>query len=128
MSLEQSTNVTYTCTTYAECVDHDLFRQYAFELIKVEFRSLKSELFSQWQNKQVTLDEFARAHTQFMRSWSESALREALESSGERSQNDIEALLNQFWTIYEQEVKERPDEHDSQSYRTFLVLKKIKNS
>ncbi len=109
--------------TYAECIDHDLFRKYKFELIKAQFCPIESVLFSQWQQKQVTVDEFAENHTQFVRSWSESALRQALETS-QRSQNDVEVLLEQFWTIFKQEVKAKPDEHDSQSFRTFLVLKK----
>ena len=119
----------YTITeyprTYEECVDHELFKQNSFELINTQFLPIESEMFSQWRNGQVPLDEFARAHTQFMRSWSESALREALQITKERSLNDIEERLNQFWSLYEQTVKENPGQHDSQSFRTFLVLKKI---
>lgn len=120
----------YTITeyprTYAECVDYELFNQNSFELIHAQFSPIESELFSQWKNQEVSLDEFARAHTQFMRSWSESALRETFEMTGKRSSNDIERLLTQFWSSYEQIVKENPDEYDSQSFRTFLILKKKK--
>ena len=119
LSLTPQELLNYTITeyprTYDECIDHELFNQYAFELVKAQFSVIESELFSQSQNKQITADEFARAHTQFMCSWSESASRKALELTGERSHNDIDELLTQFWSIYE---------HDSQSYRTLLVLKK----
>ena len=113
--------------TYSECVDIDLFSKYTLELIKAEFFLIKLELFSQWQQGQVTVDEFAHAHTQFMRGWSEPALQQALETDGKRSKNDVQVLLDQFWTLYEQEIKERPHEYDGKTFRTFIVLKKISN-
>ncbi|CAF3791070.1 unnamed protein product [Rotaria socialis] len=114
--------------TYAECVDHDLFSKFSFELVNSQFHIILSEIFSQWQQKQVTVNEFARFHTQFMRSWSESALQQALEANEKRSKTDVQVLLDRFWMMYEQEVKERPHEHDSRSFRTYLVLKKSKSA
>ena len=111
--------------SYSECLDVDLFRQCNLMLVNSEFCLVKSELFFEWENNEVDVDHFAREHTKFMCSWSESALRRALEISGARAKHEVDELLNQFWTMYEQEVKARPYEHDSRSYRTYLVLKKM---
>lgn len=113
--------------TNVECVDHDLFKKYSLELIKSEVRLVKSDLFSRWQHEQITVDAFVQAHTEYIRSWSESALQQALEANQERSKQDVQELLNQFWMMYKREVQERPHEYDVHSFRTYLILKKIKD-
>ena len=63
--------------------------------------------------------------TNSTRSWSESPLKQTLQCNGKRSKEEIDQLLERFWTIYKEEVKKRADEQNRSSCQTFLVLKKI---
>jgi hypothetical protein len=62
--------------------------------------------------------------TLYIRSWSESTLRQALLISN-RSNKDIEQILHQFWSLYEHEVKNNFDQllNIYMNY-TYLILKK----
>jgi len=112
--------------SFSECTDHDLFVQCSLKLIKAELHKIKSYLFDQYKNGKITLDEFAKTLTPIMRTWSETILRQAIQSNG-RSLEDIENILKQFWILFEKEVRERPNayEHPICFYNTYLILQKV---
>ncbi|CAF4382604.1 unnamed protein product, partial [Adineta steineri] len=70
-------------------------------------------------------DDFAKDRTQFVRSLGEPSLRQAVEMNNKRSEKDIQILLDQFWKMYEREVKQLSNQFDTSSCRTYLILKKI---
>ena len=111
-----------------ECLDKDLFKRCSLELIQSEFCHVESKMYDKYLQGELTLDGFAQARTDFTRSYSESALKQCLEKSERRSSEQVEQLLDRFWSIYSQQVREKPDEHNSSSYRSHLVLKKIESS
>ena len=70
----------------------------------------------------MALDIFARANTGLIRSVSESILKQTWLNNG-RAEEDIPQLLDQFWTLYEQQLMEQPDYNDSYQNYAFIVLK-----
>ncbi|CAF0844401.1 unnamed protein product [Didymodactylos carnosus] len=114
--------------SYSECIDDQLFARYSFELIKSDSGSVKMPFIEQWQNGQMTLDEFVRSMALYVRSWSESTLKHALLVNN-RLKEDIEQILNQFWSLYEHQVrKECYQLVDMYINFTSLVLKKKKKN
>ncbi|CAF1075365.1 unnamed protein product [Rotaria sordida] len=110
--------------TYSECIDEELFKKFSFKLIKSELSEARINILTRYQQGEVSLDEFAKDRTQFVRSWGEPSLRQALEMNDHRSEKDIEILLDQFWNMYEQEVKEHANQFDTSSPRIYLIVKK----
>ncbi|CAF1158856.1 unnamed protein product [Adineta steineri] len=110
--------------SFSECVDDELFAKCSFELIKVEFNKTNIALMDQYQNGNVPLDKFSKVVTSIMQSWSESSLKQALEINGQ-STEEINKILDQFWILYEQEIRANPDEYIACSYYTYLILKKV---
>ncbi|CAF1132389.1 unnamed protein product [Didymodactylos carnosus] len=90
--------------SYSECIDDQLFARCSLKLIKSNFGSVKMPFIKQWHDGEMTLDEFARSITLYIRSWSELTLKQALLINN-RSKKDIEQMLNQFWSLYDQEVR-----------------------
>jgi hypothetical protein len=41
-----------------------------------------------------------------------------------RTEKDIQTLLDQFWNMYEREVKELSNQFDTSSPRAYLILQK----
>jgi len=111
--------------SYDECIDENIFNQYSFQLIKAKLCNASKNLYQQQELGQITLDQFAQNRTEFMRPWCEPILRTALEINKKRSKEEIDQLLNQYWTIYELQIKEKPHEYNSYLTYTYLVLKKI---
>ncbi|CAF0856886.1 unnamed protein product [Adineta steineri] len=109
---------------YSECINDELFARYKFDVIKSEFSSVTIPFIKQWQDKQITLDEFVRLLTSYVRSWSESILKQALFENN-KSEKDIEQTINQFWNLYDQEVRKRFDQFlNIRSNVIYLILKK----
>ncbi|CAF1354069.1 unnamed protein product [Rotaria sordida] len=111
--------------SYSECIDNDLFEKFSFKLIKAKIYEVKTNIFLRFQQDELTLDEFAKDRTQFMRSWSEPSLREVLEKNEHRSRDEIEQLLDEFWNMYERKVKKYSNQFDIFFCETYLILKKI---
>ena len=61
--------------------------------------------------------------TMLMRPGTELALKQALEING-RSNEEIEKILTQFWSLYEEKVRHELDHGDGNTYATYLILKK----
>ncbi|CAF2845344.1 unnamed protein product [Rotaria sp. Silwood2] len=80
--------------------------------------------FTRLQQGELTLDEFVKDHTRFLRSWAEPSLRETLERNNHRSNEGVETLLDQFWNLYEREVKELLNQFDLCCFYAYLILKK----
>ncbi|CAF4499068.1 unnamed protein product [Rotaria sp. Silwood2] len=73
---------------------------------------------------ELTLDEFVKDHTRLLRSWAEPSLRETLERNNHRLNEEVETLLDQFWNLYEREVKELSNQFDLCCFYAYLILKK----
>ena len=110
--------------SYEECVDMELFARCSMKLIKSEFVPLEIPLFKQWQDGQLTLDEFAHSATSLVRGWSESILQQTL-IKNDRVKEDIPQLLNRFWTSHEEEVKKRTYVYQKCVNYTYVILKKV---
>ncbi len=111
---------------YNECVDENLFTQYSFQLIRSGLVSVGSPLFKQWKEEQITSDEFIRSTTLFVRSWSESILQQTLTNNG-RKEEDIPIILNRFWALYEDKIREQPEIGNFSMEYVYLILKKKSN-
>ncbi|CAF1489194.1 unnamed protein product [Rotaria sordida] len=107
-----------------ECLDFELFNRCSFKLIKSTLKKVSIRLFDDYRQGRKTLDECARVYTQWTRSWVESVLRQTLEMH-ERSTKDIETILDQYWTHFENAAKERPHDDIVNMCDNYLVLKKI---
>jgi hypothetical protein len=111
------------CRSYEECIDERVFTQYSFDLIKSKFASMSSPLFKQWKEGHISLDEFARSISLYVQGWSESILQQTLINNG-RTKENISIILNQFWALYEEKVKAKPDVADFCLHHIYLILKK----
>ncbi|CAF1161730.1 unnamed protein product [Adineta steineri] len=111
--------------SYDECVDKELFDQYSFEVIHSNMSAVDFKFYGQLKNNEMELEEFSRKQTEFIRCATDSVLREALESTGQRSKVDIDQLSNQFWSLYKEHVHQNPDDFDIKCYQTYVVLKKL---
>jgi len=108
---------------YNECVDENLFTQHSFQLLRSEFISIGSPLFKQWKEEQITLDDFVCLTTSFVRSFSESILQQTLMDNG-RTQEDITIILNQFWTLFKDKIREQPEIGNCSLEYVYIILKK----
>ncbi|CAF1364472.1 unnamed protein product [Didymodactylos carnosus] len=108
----------------SECVDFELFERCSFKLIKAEFSYMKYPIFVRYQNGHITLDQFAKTLTVIMRTTTELSFKQALEITG-RSKEDIDKILTQFWTLYEETVRNEPFHDDVNTYIVCLILKKV---
>ncbi|CAF3663667.1 unnamed protein product [Rotaria sp. Silwood1] len=114
--------------SYLECIDDQLFARCSFQLIKSDIGSVKLPFIERWQNKQMTVDEFARSITLYIRGWSESTLKQVLLINN-RSKQDIEQILNRFWSLFDHEArKEFYHLLDISINLTYLILKKMKGN
>lgn len=111
--------------SYKECLDEELFKQYSLELITSAFQRTPSKFYDDFQQKRISVDQFAQLNTDFVRGWSESTLKQTLTMSENRSKEDINKLLDRFWLIYKQQVKEKPEKYNDGLDETCLVLKKV---
>jgi hypothetical protein len=106
-----------------ECIDQHLFNKYSFKLINNDISCIDFKFYEQLKNGEITLDQFAQIQTGFMRCGTESILKQTLQL--QRSQQDIQQLLDSFWEIYYEQVKLNPQQLQISSHQTYLILKKI---
>jgi hypothetical protein len=107
----------------SECIDLELFQRCSLKLIRAELICLKSLIFNQYRNREITRHQFAKSLTMLMRPGTELALKQALHING-RSNQDIDKISTQFWSLYEQKVKDEFYQNDLNTYATYLILKK----
>ncbi|UJR24570.1 hypothetical protein I4U23_005945 [Adineta vaga] len=109
--------------SYEDCVDEKFCKQYSFELINSKSVLIPSPIYKQWEEKQITNDEFARLYTEFVRSWNESIVEQTLINNG-RQQKEIPELLNRFWNSYEEKLRNEPEKGHSSGNYSYIILKK----
>ena len=107
--------------SYKELVDEELFLRYSLQVIQSDFVS--ASWFTQWQERQMTLDEFACSITSYFRGWLEPILSQTL-LKNDRAKEEIPTILSRFWHLCEQEIKQRPDHIRSSVNHAFIILKK----
>ncbi|CAF3783056.1 unnamed protein product [Rotaria sp. Silwood1] len=83
----------YYCT-YEEYINYDLFKKFSLKLIKSELCDTRTDTFPRFQQGELTLDEFVKDHTRFLRSWTAPSLRETLARNNHRLNEDVETLLD----------------------------------
>jgi hypothetical protein len=105
--------------SFAECVDAQLFARCSLQVIRAEFASVPMPFAEQAQDEHL-----ARSITSYVRSWSELTLKKTL-IDNHRAENEIEEILRQFWSSYEQETrKEAIQLIDTHMNFIYLILKK----
>ena len=114
------------CRSYIECVDQELFAKHNFELIVADFVRIESPVGRRLENGEITLDDFARTETLAVRSALEYPIKQALLINRQRSMEEIEKILNQYWNMHETEVKKQPQMFTSDLKVINLVLRKLK--
>ncbi|CAF1453555.1 unnamed protein product [Adineta steineri] len=107
----------------SECIDMELFHRCSLKLIKVELVCLKSLIFHQYRNHEITHAHLAKSVTMLMQSGTELALKQSLQING-RSNQEIDEIIMQFWHLYEQTINNEVFENDINTYATYLILKK----
>ncbi|CAF1238454.1 unnamed protein product [Adineta steineri] len=107
----------------SECIDMELFHRCSLKLIKVELVCLKSLIFHQYRNHEITHAHLAKSLTMLMQSGTELALKQSLQING-RSNQEIDEIIMQFWHLYEQTINNEVFENDINTYATYLILKK----
>ncbi|CAF1206730.1 unnamed protein product [Rotaria sordida] len=111
--------------TYEECLNEELFKRCSLQLIESDFHIVESKFDQEFQQGKITLEEFLQMHIGYQRSWGESILRQALEMNEKRSKEEIDQVLDRFWSIYKDGMKENSKEYKTGYYQTYLVLKKL---
>jgi len=74
-------------------------------------------------SKTMTPIEYAKSFVPTTRTWSHSTFKAAL--SDDRTDQEKEDILEQFWTNYEELVAEAPEEHGMDYVHSYLVIEKI---
>jgi hypothetical protein len=103
-----------------ELLDHSLFARCSLQLIKAEQIIVKSPTAEQLRQGTITADECARIRTLGVRSWSGSIMEQVLAHNPQR-----EMIINQFWTMYEEQVKQQPEQYFTEVRPAFLIFKKL---
>jgi hypothetical protein len=111
--------------SYDECIDNEIFEKCSFELIKSDISTVELPFCQQWKKGDMSIDEFAKIHTGLFRCGTESILKQTLEINEKRSKEEIDQLLNRFWQIYNEQIKQNPHEFIIKSCQTYLILKKL---
>jgi hypothetical protein len=106
-----------------ECTDLELFNRCSLKVIKAELVCSKATVFEQYQNGRITRHDFAKSLTMLMRPGTELALKQALQING-RSNEEIDKISTQFWSLYEEKVGDELYHGDVNTYATYLILKK----
>ncbi|CAF0736016.1 unnamed protein product [Adineta steineri] len=119
----------YTLPVYIrshdECVDEKLFNQYSFQLIHSNISTVDFKFYEQLKSNKITLEQFAERQTEFIRCATDSVLRGVLESTENRSKENIDQLSNEFWNLYYKGVYENEDNFDIGCCQAYVVLKKL---
>ena len=111
--------------TYKECLNEELFKRCSLHLITSAFETVQSKFDQEFQQEKISLDQLVEKHIGYQRSWGESILRQALQMHKKRSKEEISQLLDRFWSIYRDGLRENPQEYPIGYYQTYLVLKKL---
>ena len=110
----------------SECVDNELFDRCSLQLIQAEISQLKVPLLELYHNNQLTFDQLAKIFSKVFQSTMEPLIHRLLQMSG-RSKEEIDQLSKEFWIVYEEKLKERPNLviNSNQYVCACLVLKKL---
>lgn len=112
------------CRSYAECVDNDLFKKLDLELVVADTVEVKSNLGEKMRNGEITIDFLAQAMTKGVRTAFEYPLKQVLTSNGQRSAEEINKILDQYWDLHEQGMKQQSYDFNTDMVVINLVLKK----
>ena len=75
----------------------------------------------------MTLEEFVQAHTGSIHRWSETVLRQGSQNSGEGTHEEVDECVNQFRTIYTEQLRKNLKEfHDGFNQARFCIEKVLK--
>lgn len=119
---EELLNYTIPChhRSFDDFLDHSLFVRCSLQLIKAEQITVKNPTSERMQQGTITVDEYARARTLSVYSWSASTLEQALAQNPQK-----EMIINQFWAMFEEQVKQHPEQYFNEMRPTSLILQKF---
>ena len=106
-----------------ENVDEHLFAQYSFDLIASDCVFIKSPLLEIWKGNEITFDEFIGSYAACIRSWTEPIIKQVLIKGG-RAPDNISIILNKFWALFEDRIRETADVVIFGVKYAYVVLKK----
>lgn len=126
LSREELIDFTYPfyLRSLPECYDTDLFLRYSLKLLKIELIHLKSFLFLQYENQQITFSQFSQSIYILMQSSTEPILRQIL-AEHQRSNEEIIHLLKQFWSLFKNKIQNEMHPKNLHTYVTCLILQKL---
>lgn len=107
----------------SECIDQELFIRCSLKLIKIELIHLKSLIFSQYKNNQITFNQFATSLLTLMQSGIDSIFKQTLEIH-HRTNEEINQISIQFWSLFEEKIKTEKHPDNVNTYATYLILQK----
>lgn len=107
----------------SECIDLELFNRCSLKLIKVELIPIKSCIFYQYQIKQITFDNFVKSLVILMQSGIDSILKQTLKIH-RKSNEEIDNISTQFWSLFEEKIRNESHNDNVNIYVTYLILKK----
>ncbi|CAF3390100.1 unnamed protein product [Rotaria socialis] len=109
----------------SECLDYELFDRCSLKLIKGELSRLKLPILEHYHNGLLTFDQLIKIFTKVFQSTMEPLVMQILKKNG-RSKEEIEQISSDFWMVYEEKLKEKPDSvvNSNQYVCACLILKK----
>ena len=127
LTSEELTDFTYSfyLRSSKETLDEELFARHSLRLVHSELLAIESPVYQQWQAGNISFEQFAQQSSAFVRSWSQSILEQTLLKHRKNSAEDIPQLLDQFYRLYEQQIREQKDAYDREINYAYLTLKKI---
>ena len=94
-----------------------------FDLISARDVLVEMPLFDMWKHGAISLEEFADRDAQYIRGWSEPALKQALLRAG-RGKENVPDILDSFYRRYAQLTMRKASGLDSHGYYARIVLRK----
>jgi len=112
--------------TLDELTDENILKETNFELITNDLIESEQTLYVDFKQGKITLDEFGKKFTGFVRSWSEATLISALDAN--RDEEDKGRIIEQVYSELKRRVKSIEGlklMELNRSYSHFVILRKI---
>jgi hypothetical protein len=105
--------------SFDDFLDHSLYARYSLQLIKAEQFTTENPWLEKLRQGTIKVDEYARARRLAIQSTSGSILEQVLVHNTQR-----DTIMNQFWAMCEDKIKQHLEPHSNQFRQTCLILKK----
>ena len=112
--------------TLDELTDENILKETNFEVITSDLIESEQSLYVDFEQGKITVDEFGKKFTGFVRSWSEASLISALDAN--RDEEEKRKIIEEVYSELERRVKSVESLKLMQLNRTnshFVILRKI---